>query len=102
MIGSLIFSSGNRMWKRRLGISAPARDRRDDGHFIARLQRRVLALQEADVLFIHIDIDEAPQLALVVAEPLFQSRIRAVEVLDDFGNCRAFLFDFALSLGERA
>src|SRR5881296_1005877 len=45
-----------------------SRDRRDDRHLVARLDGRVELLQEADVLAVHEEVHEAPDLALLVAD----------------------------------
>ena len=51
-----------------------ARHRRNDADRVARLHRRLLFLQIADVLVVQIDVDEAPQLALLVVEVLASAR----------------------------
>src|SRR3989338_1742113 len=61
---------------------SPARDGGDDGDLIAVFERRVLALQEADVFLVEIDVHEPPDLALVVADPVFEPRELSVERLD--------------------
>src|SRR4029450_9043209 len=49
-------------------------------------RRGLGALEEADVLLVHVDIDEAAQLAAPVEEPLAQSREQASERLADVGS----------------
>src|SRR4029450_22041 len=63
-----------------------SRDGGHDRHGVASLQRGLGALEEADVLLVHVDIDEAAQLAALVEEPLAQSWELALEILDDGGH----------------
>jgi hypothetical protein len=51
-----------------LGRRCPAGDRRDDADRVARRHRRLFLLQVADILFVHVHVDEASQLALLVIE----------------------------------
>src|SRR5665213_2012989 len=44
----------------------PARNRRDQHHLIAILERVRIAAQKTNVLIVHIDIDEPPQLPILV------------------------------------
>src|SRR3954470_13917532 len=60
-------------WTRcEIGRLAASGDGRHDGHLVAVLQRGGLVVQKADVLLVHVDVDEAPQLAGLVQQPLAQ------------------------------
>ena len=50
----------------------PARDRGEDRDLVAVGDRRLESLEEADVLAAEVDVDEAPQLAVVAGDPLAQ------------------------------
>src|SRR5437867_191342 len=64
------------------GALPPPGDRRDDRQLVARLERRVEVLEEADVLAVHEDVHEAPHLPVLVADALLQTRIAPLEIVD--------------------
>src|SRR5215468_3087991 len=70
--------------------SAASRDGRDDRELVARLHRGVEVLEEADVLAVDEDVDEAPDLARLVADALPDAGIAPVEVGEKRGHVRAF------------
>src|SRR5947208_4935844 len=80
-------SSGGNVSRRRMrGITrarstAPG-DGGDDRDLVAVLERGLLGLEEPNVLLVHVDVDEAPQLARLVHEPFFHSGELALQVLD--------------------
>ena len=45
-----------------------SRDRRDDADFVAVFERRLAIFEEADVLLVHIDVDESAHLAFFIHE----------------------------------
>src|SRR5262249_33497942 len=59
-----------------------SRDRRHDRHLVAVLQRRLLGLEEADVLLVDVDIDEAAQLTRLVEQAVLQTWVLALDVAD--------------------
>jgi len=65
--------------------SPTTRNGRNDGNLIPGLQGRLDPLEETDVLFVDIDVDESTN-ALPVAETFFQPVIASFEVLDQFSN----------------
>src|SRR3954451_3086437 len=95
------FSSG-----RRTGASgdrsAAARDRRQDRHGVAVLDRGVQRTGEAHVLVVDVDVDEAVQLALVGDEAVLQAGVLAVEVVDELGQGAAVALDGLRAAGVGA
>src|SRR5688572_25064874 len=88
MIGSWIRRGGNVRRTRirltsRLRASATSGDGRHDRHHVGLLQGRLLTLQEADVLLVHVDVDEAAQLAALVDEAFLETGELPLEVGDD-------------------
>src|SRR5690348_4348191 len=77
-----------------------AGDRRDDGDVVAILYLRVELIEEADVVAVQIDVDEAAQLALVVEQALAHPRMTLLEIFDDRTNRSAVGGDFVLAGGE--
>src|SRR5687767_3189523 len=65
---------------RLMAASAASGDRGHDGHLVAVLERGGARLQEADVLLVDVDVDEAPQGARLVDEPLLETGELALEV----------------------
>src|SRR3712207_9055114 len=63
-----------------------ARDRREDRHRVAVLHLGVQGAGEAHVLVVDVDVDEAVQLALLGDEAVLQTRVLAVEVVDECGQ----------------
>src|SRR5882724_12006478 len=56
----------------RMAALAASRDRRDDRQLVARLERRLEVLQEADVLAVDEDVHETPHLSGLVTDAAFQ------------------------------
>src|SRR5439155_8225864 len=86
-------------WRTALPAS---RDGGDDGHLVPVLERRLAAGQEADVLLVHVDVDEAAELPRLLDEPLPEPRELALEVLDQLGHVLALGHDLARSAGDPA
>src|SRR2546427_10074937 len=84
-IGSWISSVGNVSRRRMRGIASSGSTAPGDGgndrDLIAVLEHRLLRLEEPDVLLVHVDIDEAPQLTRLVAEPFLRPGAPALQVL---------------------
>src|SRR5690349_5552897 len=55
------------------------RDRGNDADFIAALERGLLVLQEANVLFVHINIHEAPDFAFFIKKAFLDAWITALQ-----------------------
>src|SRR3989442_11037594 len=71
--------AGHREHRARL----PSSDRGNDRDLVAVLQRRLLGLEEPDVLLVDVDIDEAAQLSGLVEEAVLQARVLPLEVSDE-------------------
>src|SRR5215217_7224191 len=80
--------------------SLSSRYRRHDGDLIAILQGGVLPFEKPDVFFVHIDVDESAQFSGLIAQAIFQARMRTIERLDHVGNAAWLCLDFALPLGQ--
>ncbi len=65
-----------------------AGNRRDQHYFVAILKGITLAPQKADVLVVHVDVDEAPQLTGLILDLGRKRREIAVNVLDQRGQVR--------------
>src|SRR6266566_2965660 len=107
MIGSWIRSAGNVSRTRRRAIaeqqrSGPSGDGRNDRHLVALLEHRLLAVEETDVLFVHVDVDEAAKLSALVHQALAQPGELALEIVDYGGDAAALGLHFGGALGERA
>src|SRR5450631_3651638 len=88
MTGSLTMSGPNISLRRRLPIaeslkpeSAPGY-RRHDRDLVLFADLGLEAWPQADVLVVQVHVDELPQLALVVKEPVPESRVASVERFD--------------------
>src|SRR5687767_6270177 len=86
MIGSWIRFDGN-VRRTRIRVMMPAastasRDRGHDGDDVGFLERGLLAFEEADVLLVDVDVDEAAELPALVDEPLLEPGELALEVGD--------------------
>src|SRR5204863_3578748 len=82
--------------------SAPSRNGGDDRHLVAVLEGGLPALEEADVLLIDVDVDEATQVARVVDQPLLEPRVALLEVVDEVGDRRALSLHLGRALRHRA
>src|SRR5438034_6418060 len=100
-------SSGGNVSRRRMrgitraGSTAPG-DGGDDRDLVAVLERGLLRLEKPDVLLVHVDIDEAPQLARLVHEPVLQPGELALQVLHEALHRVALRLDLGVALRERA
>src|SRR5437870_13632824 len=99
-------SGGNVSRTRRRGIvstgsTAPG-DRGDDRDLVAILERGLLRLEESDVLFVDVDVDEAPQLARLVDESFLQPGKLALQVFDQALDRVALGLDLGVALRDRA
>lgn len=63
-----------------------SRNRRNDADFIAVLQRRVLVLQKADVLFVDVNVHKAAHFAFVIDEPFLDAGKLALQFRDRFAD----------------
>src|SRR5215831_13411235 len=79
-----------------------SRDRGQDRHLVAVLQRRLLGLEEADVLLVDVDIDEAAQLPRLVEQAVLQTRVLALEVADQAVDRLALALDLGAALRQGA
>src|ERR1039457_3613319 len=80
----------------------PPRNRRNDADFIAVFKHRLFVFEEADVLLVDIDVDEAAHLALVIHEAFLdagEARLQFDERLADGGGVD---FDQLLVVGQLA
>src|SRR5688572_10743013 len=66
----------------RANRSASTGNGRDDRDLVRVLDRRIQVLEEANVFVVGEDVDEAPDLAAVVADPLLDPRILRLEAGD--------------------
>src|SRR5436309_9428747 len=82
--------------------STPSRDRGNDRDLVAVLQRRLLGLEEPDVLLVDVDIDEAPQLPGLVEQAVLQARVLPLEVSDEAVDRLALGLDLGAALREGA
>ena len=83
------------------GRATSAGDGRHDAQRVARLHRRLLLLQVADVFVVQVHVDEVPQLALVGVEVLLQSVVPRRQVGQQFADGGAADFHGFLLVGER-
>src|SRR5215472_13950655 len=79
-----------------------SRDRGHDRYLVAVLQRRLLGLEEADVLLVDVDIDEAAQLARLVEQAVLETRVLALEVADQTVDRLALALDLGAALRQGA
>src|SRR5512143_339961 len=62
-------------------ISASARDRRDDRDLLAALELGLEAVEEANVVFADVDVDEAAD-ALLVEDAVLDARVLLLEIFN--------------------
>ena len=79
-----------------------ARDRRDDAHGVGRVHRRLFFLEIPDVFVVHVDVDEAAQLSLIVEEVRFEPGMPARQVGQQLANGRAAGVDRVLLIRVRS
>src|SRR6266704_5310831 len=84
------------------GGSAPSGYGRDDGHLVSRLELRLRALEEADVLLVDVEVDEAAHLAAFVLEALLDPGELLFEVFDEIGHVVGGDLHLGLPLGQGA
>src|SRR5882672_829585 len=77
-----------------------AGDRGHDQDLIAVAELIGIATQEAHVLIVHVDIDEAPYLATFVAQVLGDCRVLGPKTLEYPGQIRALALNPPRSVGE--
>src|SRR6187549_3350160 len=78
-------------------VLSPPGDGGHDRQLVARLERRLEVLQEADVLAVDEDVDEAADLPGLVADAVLHSRVALLEVVDQRGDRGAVGFDGAVA-----
>lgn len=93
---------GRQRGQGRRGDIDAAGDRRDDAHRIARLERRLILLQVADVLVVHVHVDEAPELALVREEVFPKPGELGGQAGEQLADGGAVKLDRIKFVGERA
>src|SRR5690242_6642231 len=79
-----------------------ASDGRDDRDFVAGLQVGLEAVEEADVLAVHVQVDEAAQGTLVVAQALADLGEERLKLVQRLVNARAADVHLGLTGGDRA
>src|SRR3990170_3463149 len=84
---------------RSLALTGPAGESGEDGEDVHFLQRRLKLPQEADVLIVEVDYDEAVELAIRQQRAL-EPRIARIEVVEQLADVRAFGLDGALAADE--
>ncbi len=90
-----------RKGRRRFRRRRAARDRRDDADRVARVDRRLLLLQVADVFVVDVDVDEAAQLAFSVVQMRLEAGVPADQIGQQLAHRFAIHFDRVLPVGER-
>src|SRR5580658_875236 len=66
-------------------VASTARNGRDDAYLVPRLERRLQAVQKANVLLANVDVDEAAH-AFFVEQTFPQTRVLALEVVDHLSH----------------
>jgi hypothetical protein len=87
-----------RLLHRRVG---PARHRWHDADRVARLERRLLAIEVADVLVVHVDVDEAAELSVIVVQMTAQIAVPGDKRLEQLADGTAVELHDILPVGER-
>src|SRR5262249_51049317 len=64
-------------------------DGRDYGQLVTVFDRRLQVAEEADVVAVQVEVDEAPDTAFFVAQPLLDAAVLAFEVVDPGAARRA-------------
>src|SRR5262245_2773667 len=82
------------------GLLAAARDGRDDRDLVRILDRRLQVLEEADVLVVGEDVDEPPDLAVLVADALLDPGVLRLQAGDERADGGAGRDDLLLALGQ--
>src|SRR5262245_58976250 len=81
---------------------APSRDRRHDRQLVARLERCLQVLWEADVLAVHEAVDEAPRLTRFVPSALAYAGVARIEIGQQCGHRAPLCLDGPGASGELA
>src|SRR5262245_18840595 len=82
--------------------SAPPGDGGNDRHVIGILQRGRGALKEANVLLVHVQVDEAPDRAVVIDEALLEAGKLPGEIVDEIADRPRLRLDLGIASGETA
>src|SRR5437868_4629954 len=80
---------------------AATRDRGDDADLVACLQRGAKTVEEAHVLFAHIQVHEAAN-ALVVHQAVLDAGVVLLQILDEGADGLTCCGDLVLAAGEGA
>src|SRR5207237_2438507 len=80
--------------------AGPAGDGRDDADLVARLHLGREPLEEADVLFADVDVDEAAD-PLGVEEAVLDPRVTLLEIVDHLADRGAGRGDLVGAAGQR-
>src|SRR5581483_328524 len=67
-------------------IRSAAGDGGDDAHFVGGLQRRLQGIEEADIFAVDVDVHEAPDLALLVADAVLDAGVLLLQAIDGFAE----------------
>src|SRR5215471_5039364 len=80
---------------------APPGDGRHDRDLVALLERGLVAVEEADVLLVHVDVDEAADLPALLDDALAEPGKLAVELVDHGAHRRRLGLHLGGALGHR-
>jgi len=83
-------------------ISLAAGDGGDDADFVAVLERRLAVFEEADVLLVDIDVDEAAHLAFFIHETFLDAGEARLQFDDRLADGGGVDFDQILVVGQLA
>jgi hypothetical protein len=78
---------------------APASDRWNHKNLIAILESVLLVAEKANVFFVHVEVDKAAHLSLLVAEMRLQRRKSRFDLSDQLRQVAGIRLDLAGSVG---
>src|SRR6185312_5284253 len=96
--GNLFVRQRSRFRLRNAGCAS--RDARNNGDGFTPFQRRRILVQVADVLIVHIDVDKAAKLALVIEQILLDIGVLRRKLIQRIRHSSSVHFDGVLLLGE--
>src|SRR5436853_35782 len=82
-------------------LADASRDGRNDAHGVGGGHRCLLLLQIADIFVVHVDIDEAPQLPLLVVQVRLETAVPARQIGQQIADRGAVGVDRFFLIGVR-
>src|SRR5438876_10843069 len=101
-MGGVLLHGGKLSDRKHFPLPTSARNRRHQEHLVSVLKRVGRATEETNVLFVHIDIEEAANLSGVVAQMRLQGGKLLIEISEELVQGRRRAGDLRRAAGMAA